>query len=324
MEERTEERKQQDMRPLLEIILVTAFSYVLYRIGIGEPFFLIPLLIFAGRHGKDIGLAPFIVMIFATALSTWRSGDFIGDFGTGVGLMLFSLQLYIPLSLLAAGIIWILGRKYGWQKRLAFSMLPSILFCLIYFLLLEHDPALLEGVRTQYENVFEAMLSVIVDVESVGPAFVETFNEIFFLTLLSIVLPAILLLICVNFFFAERSLHSREIGFEDSVSHLELKGWMIWILLGSWAMVLVDRFVSFPYAVTVALFNVAICMAIVYAVQGFSVVLYRLRKKGRGPTSFGLFMLIAAISLLMPGLNFITILGLPIVGAIESFFELRR
>ena len=324
MEERTDERKGQDLRPLLEIVLVTAFSYLLYRIGIGEPFFLIPLLIFAGRRGTDVGLIPFVTMIIATAFSTWFSGDFIGDFGSKLGVMLFSLQMYIPLSLLAAGIIWILGRKFGWQKRLMFSMLPSILFCLIYFLLLEHDPALLEGVRSQYENVFEAMLSMIVDLEAVGPEFVETLNEIFFLTLLSIVLPSILLLICVNFFFAERSLHSREIGFEDFVSHLELKGWMIWILLGSWAMVLFDRFVSFPYAVTVALFNVAICMAIVYAVQGFSVVLYRLRIKGRGMTSFGLFMLLAVISLMMPGLNFIVILGLPIIGAIESFFELRR
>ena len=323
MEERTEERKL-DKSPVLELILVTAFSYLLYRIGIGEPFFLIPLLIFAGRHGNDIGLVPFVVMIVATGISTFRTGHFIENFGSGVGLMLFSLQMYIPLSLLAAGIIWILSRKMNWQKRLALSMVPSVLLCLIYFLLLEHDPALLEGVRTQYENVFEAMLSMIVDVETVGPVFVETFNEVFFLTLLSIVLPSILLLICVNFFLSERSLHSREIGFEDSVSHLELKGWMIWILLGSWAMVLIDRFVSFPYAVTVALFNVAICMVVIYAVQGFSVVFYRLRSKGRNVTSFGMFMFIAAVSILMPGLNFIVILGLPIIGAIESFFELRR
>ena len=323
MEERTEERRH-DMGPLVELILVTAFSYLLYRIGIGEPFFLIPLLIFAGRRGTDVGLVPFVVMILATGINIWHSGNFIEAFGKDVGLMLFALQMYIPLSLLAAGIIWILNRRLDWQKRLALSMVPSILFCLIYFLLLEHDPALLEGVRSQYENVFEAMLSLIVDVEAVGPAFVEAFNEVFFLTILSIVLPAILLLICVNFFLSERSLHSREIGFEDSVSHLELKGWMIWILLGSWALVLLDRFVSFPYAVTVALFNAALCMAIVYAIQGFSVVLYRLRSRGRNVTGFGMFMFIAAVSIMMPGLNFIVILGLPIIGAIESFFELRR
>ena len=323
MEERTEERRQ-EVPPLLEIVLVTALSYLLYRIGIGEPFFLIPLLIFAGRRGNDVGLIPLTVMIIATGISTWHSGNFIETFGSSVGLMLFSLQMYIPLSLLAAGIIWTLSRKVNWQKRLALSMVPSVLLCLIYFLLLERDPALLEGVRSQYENVFEGMLSLIVDLEAVGPAFVETFNEIFFLTLLSIVLPTILLLICVNFYLSERSLHSREIGFEDSMSHLELKGWMIWILLGSWALVLMDRFVSLPYAVTVALFNVAVCMVIVYAVQGFSVVLYRLRSKGRNVTSFGMFMFLAAVSLMMPGLNFIVILGLPIIGAIESFFELRR
>ena len=323
MEERTEERRQEP-NPLLEIVLVTALSYLLYRIGIGEPFFLIPLLIFAGRRGNDVGMIPLTVMIIATGISTWHTGNFIETFGSGVGLMLFALQMYIPLSLLAAGIIWTLSRKVNWRKRLALSMVPSILLCLIYFLLLEHDPALLEGVRSQYENVFEGMLSLIVDIEAVGPEFVETFNDIFFITLLSIVLPSILLLICVNFYLSERSLHSREIGFEDSMSHLELKGWMIWILLGSWALVLMDRFVSFPYAVTVALFNAAICMVIVYAVQGFSVVLYRLRSKGRNVTSFGMFMFLAAVSILMPGLNFIVILGLPIIGAIESFFELRR
>lgn len=312
-------------RLVLELIVAIGVSFVLQYVSIGLPFFLIPLLVLAGRRGRDMGLVAFVAVALATVSTGFLTSPYKGVYDAPLWLMLQAIELYFPLSLSAAGIIWMISRKRRWDLRIALSLIPSVLLYLVFFVLLERDPALLEGVKTYYGNVLEVVLSVFFDVEALGQELVSMFRSLFFLTMLSIAVPSVLVLACANFYLAERSLHSRESGFEDSISRLELKGWAIWIFLGSWLGVLAVRFMSsLPLAVAVALFNVAFSMTICYAVQGFSVVFYRLRRKGRGIGSFALLMLIAVVSVMMPGINIVVVLGLPLVGVLESFFELRR
>ena len=59
-------------------------------------------------------------------------------------------------------------------------------------------------------------------------------------------------------------------------------------------------------------------------VQGFSVLYYNMRKKGRKLKSYTLFLILLAIALFIPGINFIIVLGLPLIGVLETFIELRR
>ena len=185
-------------------------------------------------------------------------------------------------------------------------------------------PALLEQYLTVTEDAFEVLLSPFINVEALG----EEFWSLFCSTLLQIVgamvIPLVLCFVCVTCFTYESVLHSRESDWEDRVSLLELDGRMIWIFLALWLGVLLSRFVSIPTIAGIALFNVTLSFTVVYAIQGFSVLYYRLRKRGRKLKSYTLFLILLAIALLVPGINILIVLVLPLLGVLETFFELRK
>lgn len=63
---------------------------------------------------------------------------------------------------------------------------------------------------------------------------------------------------------------------------------------------------------------------ILYGVQGFTVLLVWIR---RGFPEFGslkLFVILALTGLLIPGLNIIVLTGVPFIGILENFFDLKK
>lgn len=137
------------------------------------------------------------------------------------------------------------------------------------------------------------------------------------------IIPVVLCFVCVTCFSYESMLHSRESDWEERVARLELDGRAIWIFLALWLLVLLSRFISIPTIAGIALFNVTLSFTVVYAIQGFSVLYYNLCKRRRFK-SYTLFLILLAIALLAPGVNIIVVLGLPLVGVLETFFELRK
>ena len=79
-----------------------------------------------------------------------------------------------------------------------------------------------------------------------------------------------------------------------------------------------------PTMAGIALFNGALSFTVCYAVQGFSVLCYNMRKRGRRIRSFSFLMILLAIALFIPGINIVIVLALPLIGVLETFIELRK
>lgn len=307
----------------IDFLVAVALSFILFYVGFGQIFFVFPLLLVSVYHKKALSYVALVVETAIVIIYTILSSPY-PEHMPEIADALILIELYIPLSLLAAGAVWLLIRERRVEARLAGSMLPAVFFFILLFVYLEQDKALLDGVRTYYENVFEVLLSGLFGITGMSEEFMAVFYAALFSVVLSILLPLVMCFVCATCFTYETVLHSRESDWEDKVASVELNGNAIWIFLALWAGVLFSHFVSLPYQLGVALVNLALCVSITYAVQGFSVVYYKLRMKGRKLKSYSLFLVLVAVAMFVPGINFIIVLGLPLLGVAETFFELRR
>lgn len=313
------ERENNALLALRDGAVAVVVSFFFFYLGFGEFIFVFPLLLLSTRFKKRVSALAILVEAFIVVFYTYLNRA-EGE----LSLLLMLFELYIPLSLLAAGMTWLIseGKRIG--IRLLLALLPSILFFIILYVFLEQEPALLDSFLILAEDVFEALLSPFINFGAMDGTLVSFIIETILLVIASLIIPLVLCFVCATCFSFESVLHSRESDWEDRVARLELDGRAIWIFLALWVLVLLFRFISVPTIVVVALFNVTLSYTILYAVQGFSVLYYNMRKKGRKLKSYTLFLILLAIALFIPGINFIIVLGLPLIGVLETFIELRR
>ena len=313
------ERENNALLALRDGAVAVVVSFFFFYLGFGEFIFVFPLLLLSTRFKKKVSSLAILVEAFIVVFYTYLNRA-EGE----LSLLLMLFELYIPLSLLAAGMTWLIseGKRIG--IRLLLALLPSILFFIILYVFLEQEPALLDSFLILAEDVFEALLSPFINFGAMDGTLVSFTIETILLVIASLIIPLVLCFVCATCFSFESVLHSRESDWEDRVARLELDGRAIWIFLALWVLVLLFRFISVPTIAVVALFNVTLSYTILYAVQGFSVLYYNMRKKGRKLKSYTLFLILLAIALFIPGINFIIVLGLPLIGVLETFIELRR
>ena len=313
------ERENNALLAFRDGAVAVVVSFFFFYLGFGEFIFVFPLLLLSIRFKKRVSALAILVEAFIVVFYTYLNRA-EGE----LSLLLMLFELYIPLSLLAAGMTWLIseGKRIG--IRLLLALLPSILFFIILYVFLEQEPALLDSFLTLAEDVFEALLSPFINFGAMDGTLVSFIIETILLVIASLIIPLVLCFVCATCFSFESVLHSRESDWEDRVARLELDGRAIWIFLALWVLVLLFRFISVPTIAVVALFNVTLSYTILYAVQGFSVLYYNMRKKGRKLKSYTLFLILLAIALFIPGINFIIVLGLPLIGVLETFIELRR
>lgn len=303
---------------LRDSVLAVVVSFLLFYFGFGEFIFVFPLLLLASRYKKKVSALSILVeAVLVVSYSFFTRVDGL------LGFLLMCFELFIPLSLLAAGATWLATEKRGIGTRLFIALLPSLVFFAIIYVFLEQEPALLGEYLEITENAFEALLSPFINVGAMGEEFWSVFCTTLLLIVVSMIIPVVLCFVCVTCFSYESVLHSRESDWEERVARLELDGRAIWIFLALWLLVLLSRFISIPTIAGIALFNVTLAFTVVYAIQGFSVLYYNLCKRRRFK-SYTLFLILLAIALLAPGVNIIVVLGLPLVGVLETFFELRK
>lgn len=301
-------------------VMMVILSFILSLFGFFSLLSLAPLLVFAARYGKKKGS---IIIVIAFALTVlWKMLRTDNVFSSS-GLISLAFGLYIPLSLSAAGIIWIYSNRYKVLSRMLLSIVPALLLAVIAIVAFWLDRALFEVVYNYLENAFAAYFAPIFELMQIDLN-IENFFFIFLLSCISMIAPFVLSAVCANCFVYETALHSRESNWEDRVAGFEYSTELIWGFIASWALVLLFYFISIPVAYEIIALNLGLLFCVLYAVQGFAVVFSWLHRPGRETKSFSLFVLILFVSTLIPGINFIILLGLPILGLLESFFDLKK
>ena len=303
-----------------EAAILLAVSVMLYRIGLASFIFVAPLLLFAIRNGRRAASILIAAGCLAVAVFDTVSTGLPSD---KEGLALLLINLYIPLSLSAAGIIWLWTGRMGLLARLFATLLPSIILSGSLAAFIGADRALSDALLELFGNAFAVLLSPVVSLVMPG-ADMAAVAYAAILTVLSLLLPVTLCGICASCFIYETGLHSRESGWEEKVMRFSFPPDAVWGLIVSWALVLLLRFVSMPVLLDIAALNAAGIWLVLYAIEGFSVVFARIRKHWENARSMTVFVIIIVLGSMVPGINLIILIGLPLIGAFETFFDLKK
>ncbi len=310
------------LRSCIEAVLMFVISFIFFNMDFFTIFFILPLLLYAINNGERKAI---LLIVLEVLLIIVTDSFMISDsLTTKLGFALLLIDLYIPLSLSAAGIVWLRTRgERRLLRRLLFVLLPAIILVVPAAAFILSDRALSSAVYTAYGNAFAAVLSPMLSLVAPGVD-VSVFIDLILITVTSFLFPVLLCGICATCFIYESALHSRESDWEESVMRFSFPQDAIWGFIISWALVLILRFVSAPMLLEIAVMNAALVWTVFYAIQGFTVIFARIRRRHRTVKSMTVLIVLVIMSLLIPGINFIILLGVPLLGVLENFFDLKK
>ena len=308
------------LRAVGEAVLLLLLSLVMSQIGVASLIAVAPLLFFSIRHGRKSASLLIAIFFLILLLLDILRGGIIGSGKLGCAILM--IDMYVPLSLSAAGIVWLGTKGKGVMKRLFLTLLPALVLAFGYVVFFYTDRALLDTLIGSFEDVFAALFGPVFEILLPGVD-ISLVVYIAMLMILSLMLPVLLCSICASCFIFETALHSRESEWEEKVMRLEYSPDAVWGFIISWALVLVLRFVSAPLLLEIAVLNAAGVWTVIYAIEGFSVLYARIRRRS-AMRSMTLLILVLLFGTIIPGINFIVLIGLPLVGVLESFFDLKK
>lgn len=318
MEESAVEKKS----GVKDAIVCLLLSTLMYKLSLSTFLFAAPLMLYKVKHNRNkaallLGLEALIVLALEL-LTNWRSFD------SNISVAVFVIGLIMPMSLLVAGAIWLYAEKHRLEARIFLSLIPIFAVTAVSLVWFAVDRTLFNNIYDYYENAFAGNLG-----ELLGKLFTDIDSNVLFSALssaiLSLVFPGFTLAVCATSFIYETGLHSREDGWEERVQSFEFPADFVWFFIASLALLLLSYFISaVPLWLMVLIMNTTGLFTVLYAIQGFTVVYSFFRKRMKNLKSMTLFIILFIIALVVPGINFIVVFGLPLLGLLESFFDLKK
>ena len=304
--------------PIRDFIITIAVSALMGLSSFFSLFIALPLLAFSSKHTrKETAVTLVVELVLVVAHSLYQM------WGSAYYPFMVLMNLYIPLSLLAAGIIWTCTKGKRVDLRLVLSALPALFIVLVCAVFLCADRALFTSVYNGYRDAFVPLLA-----EIFTSAGINADVELVFLIMMTlacvIMFPLVVGAICVTLFFFEGTLHSREGDWDEKLLAIEFGQGLIWLLILFLVVSLVSRLVSVPVVVFILSMSVTAALFIIYGVQGFSVLFSWLKRVNEGFRSTTLFFILLLVGLFIPGLNLIVLVGVPVLGILENFFDLKK
>ncbi len=313
-----EEDTRESSFPVRSIILTVVLSSLMGISNIFPFFSALPLLLFSIGHRKKDTLMVFLLytgVLIIHSLYEMKGSDYY--------LFMVLLDLYIPLSLSAAGMIWTRTGGKRIERRLVLSSLPALAMVLFAAVVFCTDRALFEAVYNGYRDAFVPVID-----ELFARMGKSVDSGMFFLVIItaasSIMLPLVVGAVCVTLFVYSSVLHSKESDWNERVLSIEFSEDFVWLLIVFLAVFLFSRFVSVPAVVFILSMSLLMSTLVIYSVQGFSVVFSWVRCVMPEAKCTALFAFLAAVGLFIPGLNIFVLAGVPLIGVLENFFNLKK
>lgn len=302
---------------ILMALLVSSLLSVTGFVGFLVPF---PIMLLNTRYDRKTVYRLLLLEFFI--ILVMKLFPFLQTDKGPLDILLLVFEMLSPAIMLIAGAIWIAVERKAATRKILLSLLPAIFFLLMVILYLWHDRALREDVTIYYLDAFGLMIRGLFS--NLSDALVQNIANILLSVILMMILPYYSVAICVTGFLYEALEHSKESTWEDEVGALTVESGFIWAFISLWGFVLFSRFLSIPPLVGFAIVNLALTVSCLYLMQGFSVILYLLRKREIRIRAFPLFLILFLLFFIVPGLNIFVFLLVLILGLVENFVELRR
>jgi hypothetical protein len=318
---------------LVEILLFTLSSLLLYHTGVGFALFLVPLQIVATRRGLR-GLVLAVVVFFAVFLSIrfWPTvfssnhalPDVLGSIEIGVAgvLLLGMIVVNLPLRHRPRTLVMLLAAT----ALAGAAALPAAVW-------LSGTPAFQRSMETFFAEVSKTLAGVFATAADTGAAAVfsqmlqpDRLRKMSEAYLLRSLLADYTVLLAFSWWAGQASANRGRAlaGFPPifKLSRFRLEAGWLWPLIASGALVLADLFFGISVWAYAA-WNIGLVLLFLFGLQGMAIVLF-LFEKYRVPRLLWFLLVVGLVILAAsPGAGLFIVLAIPVLGISENWIRYR-
>lgn len=310
-----DEQRTYNNKLLLSAAVCIITSVLFSKLSLGSLFFNIPLLLFVPRIEKKLyAILTFVitwVLMVAVTLFDFRDVISTGDFG----VVFFALYFQTMASI--GAIVWTGLRDYSDSvlRKLVICSYPIAVLGIVCSIVMSLPCAAgwVDSIKVAVASLFD---TEVLGINS------ETFATMFVTVLLLITAPIGMVFSGLPILLSEVILRKTDETWQFNFANMKMPNIFVWILMGTWAAVLLTTVVVVPTWVAIIVWNVALGLALHYFMSGVSIVVAALRRKSAN-VSAGRVIIPVMILSIVPGLNVAVVAGLSILGALETWIKLR-
>lgn len=308
----------EDRSSYISIAFASILGIVLSQMAIGGLILTVPALLLAARlKDTKTALIPFGIMLFGILL--WDYLDFRSILTGPEGIGLLALSMFLPVSSVIGGVSWVYSREKSGSimRRLFIASVPVIVLGTGLSLWFTTDAA--QGVKVAIANVFSSMYftqNLAFDTETMAQMVMVVLMMGFsFLGMVASGFPIMV---------SELSVHRNDQDWQAEFAWMKFPDNYVWFFIGAWALALLSSFITaIPIWLMSISWNLALSFTILYGVQGTSILVSLMRRKNPVILANRVVVLVI-ILLLLPGVNVVAAIGLPVLGALETWIRFRQ
>ncbi len=315
---------QSQSAPILKLtLIVSAVSLVLSQLTIGNFLFTIPLIALAPRflNRKQALMPVWIVALLVAVIELVRSRGF----SSGESQILGVISLFIPAVLLIGSAVWIALDGHRLLYRYLASSLFGVVASVVIVIWFSSATEAMIRVDTLMNESFRTLFAQFSGSQVPYEGTVNLLYRTMVMMLGAVLAPMTMILVGFASYVA-LSFQSRgsEEPFIASFSRTRLPENLIWPFLGSWTLVLFCILIKSGYVALALSIQIALSVSVLYAVQGFAIILFHLVKRGLAHRAGRLVFMAVILIFLVPGLNLLVVFALPLLGVTETWITYRR
>ncbi|MFA5571275.1 MAG: hypothetical protein ACOX0W_06170 [Sphaerochaetaceae bacterium] len=300
------------------IALAAVISSVMYLMVGTSVVFIVPLLIFAHRFSTTkealipVGIVAFVLLFYQIV---------IGSRGLNIDatyILTLLIGLYMPIMMLIGAALWIALPHKRVVKLLVIMGIAALggLVIIVWFSSGNQSATSVEQVyRTYVESVAPQLL---------GASGVNTAGifDYVVLTLRLMFLPLFMAQFGLSVLISDLIVYRHDETYQERLVNFALPESFVWPFLGLWALVLFSLVLPHLLLQTIAV-NGALVLSMLYIIQGMAIASYWLRKRNPAVKASRIYVL-ASLIVLLPPVNVITLVILPLVGVSETWIKYRK
>lgn len=298
------------------LIFATVIGVILSRFAIGSIVMTVPLLLVCPKvRNTGVKVLSFAVMLLGTA--TWTIIQNRTLLGTEYWPIIL-LGLFTPVLNIIGSAVWTVGGDYSRSSIRKFFWASIPVFVLGLAMAFYFASAGSAQVRAAITSTILSMFPeeyLSVDITSVVQMAMNV-AALFFApsSVLALALPIVIADVNVNRFNEE---------WQYDFANMKLPDAYVWVFFASWIVSLVSNWVeAIPLWIYVLSWNLALTMTVLYLVVGVSILVAFARRRTAAVTA-GRIVFLVVVLCLIPVLNAILFIGLPLLGVLETWISFR-
>lgn len=304
-----------DKGSIRDLVFVTLIGILFSRFSLGSMLMTVPLLLVVPRVRKEglVWLSYALVFLGSVGWTLLDSKDLL----TTQYIGMVAVSLYMPVCTIVGSAVWTAAGKKS-RVGLRKYFLACIPVCLMGL-------AVAVWFSTDYagsiKELMKGSMMYMFPEESLGFSIEPVVDTVVSLMTLMFV-PMGMVAAGLPVLVSELILYRNDEAWQYDFAFMKLPDVFVWAFLGSWALALGFNFIQVPVWVRSVCWNLAFGLGLLYAIQGISILVALFRRR-TAAVSAGRVVVLVLCLCMMPGLNLACLVGLPILGVLETWIRFR-